>query len=119
MAKQKFRASTSQISSCEEELGRLVNEHITSKDAEFDFFLETHRELSIELEHLRSIKESCWYQKSRIKWFKKWDSNIVFLHKVASERRRINLITPGRLSLLGDASFREISTLSLSRLRID
>lgn len=89
---------------CELELASLLSAPVPVNVRERESFFSKKRDLDLEIKHLRIIEDQCWHQKSRIQWLRKGDLNSSYFHKVASGRRRGNLITPAMASLPDGAS---------------
>lgn len=98
----RFLDVVSRSKDCEIELAGILRQPLPHNDSEQDAFVVDKRKLEIELRHLRMIEDQCWQQKSRVRWLKDGDLNTSYFHKVASGRRRGNLITPAMLSLPND-----------------
>lgn len=62
-------------------------------------FNENKRSLMTELQQLGVMEESLWKQKLRVMWIDEGDRNTFFSHKMASNRRWVNLIMPSTVVL--------------------
>lgn len=85
---------------CESELVELLQNPMLLDDDQIDSYVLKKRELDLDLKHLRTIEDQCWHQKFHIRWLKESDLNTFFFLKVASSRRRVNLITPAMITSL-------------------
>lgn len=63
----KYHSSKSQLITCEKELSRLLNSQPPSNEEDLNEYMIQRSELMASLAHMRSIEDSCWLQKSRIR----------------------------------------------------
>lgn len=92
----------------EDNLKDLITGLVPINQEEMLAFQEKKRESTLELGHLRRLEKSIWKQESRVFWFNEGNQNTSHFHRMTSNRRRVNAISPAIVGLNEDTTSTDI-----------